>query len=95
MYSDYTFITPHAKLTSEEILRAKQLFEAHAETLDVKVKNYNADNGRFQDLILKEDCHQKGQMLSFCGVAAQFQNVKAEKRLRVYRIQQRPLYNML
>ena len=82
MLSDYTYITFHTKLTSEETLRAKHAFEAHAETLGVQVRNYHADNGRFQDLLFKEDCHQKGQMLSFCGVNAHFQNGKAEKKIR-------------
>ena len=48
----------------------------------MQVRNYHADNGRFQDLLFKEDGHQKGQMLSFCGVNAHFQNGKAEKKIR-------------
>jgi len=82
MLSDSTYIAFHTKLTSEETLRAKHAFEAHAEILGVQVRNYHADNGWFQDLIFKEDCHQKGQMLSFCGVNAHFQNVNTEKKIR-------------
>jgi hypothetical protein len=82
MLSDYIYITFHTKLTTEETLRAKHAFEAHAETLGVQLRNYHADNGWFQDLLFKEDCHQKGQMLSFCGVNAHFQNGKAEKKIR-------------
>jgi hypothetical protein len=33
-------------------------------------------------LKFKEDCHQKGQNLSFCGINAHFQNGKAEKKIR-------------
>ncbi len=82
MLSDYTYIAFHTKLTSEETLRSKHAFEAHAETLGVQVRNYHADNGQFQDLLFKEDCHQKSQMMSFCGVNAHFQNGKAEKKIR-------------
>jgi hypothetical protein len=60
MLSDSTYIAFHTKLTSEETLRAKHAFEAHAETLGVQVRNYHADNGWFQDLLFKEDSHQKG-----------------------------------
>jgi hypothetical protein len=48
----------------------------------MQVRNYHADNGQFQDLLFKEDGHQKGQMLSFYGVNAHFQNGKAEKKIR-------------
>ncbi len=82
LYSDYTYISFHIKLTSDETLRAKQSFEAHAKSLGVKVQSYHADNGWFQYLKFKEDCHQKGQKLSFCGVNAYFQNGKAEKKIR-------------
>jgi hypothetical protein len=95
MLSDYTYITFHTKLTSEETLRAKYAFEAHAETLGVQVRNYHADNGQFQDLLFKEDCHQKGQMLSFCGVNAHFQNGKTEKKIRDLQDAARTLYYML
>jgi hypothetical protein len=82
LFSDYTFLVFHTRLTSDETIRAKQLFEAHAATFGVKILNYHADNGRFQDLGFKEDCDYKGQGLSFCGVNAHFQNGKAEKKIR-------------
>jgi hypothetical protein len=82
LFSDYTFLVFHTRLTSDETIRAKQLLEAHAATFGVKILNYHADNGRFQDLGFKEDCDYKGQGLSFCGVNAHFQNGKAEKKIR-------------
>jgi hypothetical protein len=44
--------------------------------------NYHADNGRFQGLGFKEDCHHKWQQLRFFGVNAHFKNGKAEKIIR-------------
>jgi len=50
LFSDYTFLVFHTRLTSDETIRVKQLFEAHAATFGVKILNYHTDNGRFQDL---------------------------------------------
>ena len=44
--------------------------------------NYHADNGRFQDNAWKNDCENKAQGLTFCGVNAHWQNGKAEKKIR-------------
>ncbi len=82
MFSDYTYLYFHTAITSEETLKAKQAFEAHASTYGVKVENYHADNGRFQDIKYKQDCHEKGQTISYCGVNAHFQNGRAEKKIR-------------
>jgi hypothetical protein len=81
MYSDYTFIYLHTNITSEETIKAKIAFENHADTFGVKIRQYHADNGRFQDVDFKKDCENKGQILSFCGVNAHFQNGWAEKNI--------------
>ncbi len=77
MYSNYTFIYFHTKLTSEETLEAKVAFEAHAKSFGVTIQQYHADNGRFQDTAFKNHCQEHGQLLTFCGVNAHFQNGKA------------------
>jgi hypothetical protein len=82
LYSDYTYVYLHTKITSEETLKAKKAFELHAESFGVKVKQYHADNGRFQDIAFKTHCEQHGQSLTFCGVNAHFQNGRAERRIR-------------
>jgi hypothetical protein len=47
LFSDYTYFVFHTRQTSEETIRAKQLFEAHAAIFGVKIMNYHADNDRF------------------------------------------------
>jgi hypothetical protein len=81
-YSDYTYLHFHIALTSEETMKAKRAFEAHAESFGVRVERYHADNGRFQDVMFRNDCLEKGQDLSFCGVNAHFQNGRAERKIR-------------
>lgn len=81
-YSDYTYVHIHTRLTSEETVKAKQAFETHLSTHGVKVNQYHADNGRFQDNLFKGDCKSKNQQLTFCDVNARFQNRRAEKKIR-------------
>jgi hypothetical protein len=82
LFSDYTYVYLHTRITSEETLKAKKAFEAHAESFGVKIRQYHADNGRFQDIAFKSHCVQQGQELTFCGVNAHFQNGRAERRIR-------------
>jgi hypothetical protein len=82
IYSDHTFIYLQVKLTSEETVKAKVAFEAHAKTYGINVQQYHADNGRFQDTAFKNACKEQGQELSFCGVKAHFQNGRAERKIR-------------
>jgi hypothetical protein len=82
LYSNYTYVYLHAKITSDETVKAKKAFELHAESFGVKIKQYHADNGRFQDIAFKIHCEQQGQTLTFFGVTAHFQNGRAECRIR-------------
>jgi hypothetical protein len=82
LYSDYTFIYFHTAITTEETLKAKRAFEVHSDSFGVKIKQYHADNGRFQDVRFKEDCANQGQLITFCGVNAHFQNGRAERKIR-------------
>jgi hypothetical protein len=61
---------------TEETLKAKKAFEIHADSFGVKVRQYHADNGRFQDIKFKEDYMEQAQRITYCGVNAYFQ--KAE-----------------
>lgn len=74
LYSDYTYVYLHTKITSDETVKAKKAFELHTESFGVRIKQYHADNGRFQDIAFKMHCEQQGQMLTLCGVNAHFQN---------------------
>jgi hypothetical protein len=82
MYSSYTFIYFHTKLTSEETVKAKVAFEAHVKSFGVSIQPYHTDNGRFQDTAFKNHCHEQGQLLTFCGDNSHFQNGKAERRIK-------------
>ena len=81
-FSGLSYIHMQWQLTSVETLEAKHAFEAFARRHYVKIKHYHADNGRFADNAFLEDITKKGQMISFCGVNAHFQNGIAEKRIR-------------
>jgi hypothetical protein len=69
-------------ITAEETLKAKKAFELHAESFGVQIKQYHADNGRFQDIKFKEHCIEQSQRLTYCGVNAHFQNGRAERKIR-------------
>jgi hypothetical protein len=45
----------HTTVMCGEIIRAKHAFEEQTATIGIKIKNYHADNGRFQDIVYKED----------------------------------------
>jgi len=68
--------------TLSRTVKAKNTFETWAKSNNVQVRNYHADNGRFQDNLWRQDCETKGQGLTFCGVNAHWQNGLAEKRIR-------------
>ena len=61
---------------------AKHVFKRSAEQGGVKIKHYQADNGRFAHNALIQDCQTNRQSLSYCGVNAHFQNGIAERRIR-------------
>ena len=87
-YSGLSYIHMQRQLTSEETLEAKNAFEAFAWCQYVKIWHYHADNGRFADTAFLEDVNNKGQMISFCGVNAHFQNGIAENVFVIYRNKQ-------
>jgi hypothetical protein len=47
----------------------------------VEILHYHADNGRFAEMVWKEDVRLKGQQLTFLGVGAHHQNGRAKKRI--------------
>jgi len=81
-FSGANYLVPQVSLTSEETVRAKHTFETWAKSNNVQIRNYHAENGRFQDNLWRQDCEKQGQGLTFCGVNAHWQNGLAEKRIR-------------
>jgi hypothetical protein len=80
--SDYTFVHLQSDSSSKQTLIAKREFERHAAGMNVIVKRYHADNGRFVDNAWTEHLKEKNQYMTLCGVNAHHQNGKVEKRIR-------------
>jgi hypothetical protein len=90
LFGDYTYIYLHTEITSKETVRAKKVFEVHADSFGIKIKQYHADNGQFQDIAFKAHCEQQGQGLMICGVNAHFQNGRADKKLEIFKMEREP-----
>jgi hypothetical protein len=59
--SDYTYVHLQCDSTSKETLIAKKEFERHCAGMNVTVKQYHADNGRFVDNVWMNDLKEKNQ----------------------------------
>ena len=59
--------------TGDATLEAKNAFERNAMTRGIDIKGYHADNGRYAEPTFKNDCNNKLQKLTFCGVGAHHQ----------------------
>ena len=68
--------------TSESTLEAKEAFECASKERGDIIKGYHADNGCYVEHIFKDDCHDKMQRLTLCGVAAHHQNGIAEAKTK-------------
>jgi hypothetical protein len=69
--------------SAAETLEAKHAFELWSNSNGVRIRHYHADNGRYAENVFMADVARKGQTISFCGVNANFQNGKAERRIRL------------
>ena len=68
--------------SGESTNAAMNAFERDSMSHDVQIKHYHADNGRFADTSFKDDCDNKLQQLTFCGVGAHHQNGIAERSIK-------------
>jgi hypothetical protein len=66
----------------EEMLDAKEAFEAFASTHGISVKAYHADNGIFIANKWVESCKKAGQGLTFAGINSHHENGIAEWRIK-------------
>jgi hypothetical protein len=82
-YSDATFVHLQKSTSAQETLEAKHAFQRWANSHHVQIRHYHADNRRFAETVFMADVAKQGQMISFCGVNAHFQNGKAERRIRL------------
>jgi hypothetical protein len=77
-----SYVHLQESLTSADTVEAKEVFEAFARNMGVRIQHYHADNGRFADNDFMNTVKKQQQTISFCGVNAHFQNGIAEKRMR-------------
>ena len=82
-FSDYVYNHLITAVTSEATLLSKQAYERMAQSHDVKIRAYHADNLRFNDSNFTSDCNRSGQSLTFCGVGAHHQNAIAEAKVKL------------
>ncbi|MFM7530824.1 MAG: reverse transcriptase domain-containing protein [Nodosilinea sp.] len=81
-YSGWGHVCLQKTQSGQETLEAKRSFERLCLKDGVKVHHYHADNGVFRSKLWLDDCHLRGQGITFAGVDAHHQNGKAEVRIR-------------
>ena len=81
-FTDYTYLHLMKDTTADSTLEAKNSYERLMQSYGHKVLGYHADNGRFAETAFRQDCKDKAQKLSFCGVGSHHQNGIAERRIR-------------
>ncbi len=78
----FVYVALMTDQTAETTLEAKHAFEHFAETRQVKVEHYHADNGIFADSLFMKDIKQSMQRITFCGVGAHHQNGITERMIK-------------
>jgi hypothetical protein len=81
-YSDLSYVHLLKSQSGEEVLEAKEVFEAYASTFGIDIRHYHADNGIFNEKAWRQLCSKSHQGLSFAGVNGHHQNGQAERRVR-------------
>jgi hypothetical protein len=76
--SEFTYVYLQKTTNASETLEAKRQFELYVRSHGITVRHYRADNGRFIESVWVNDARDKGQDISYSGVAAHHQNGKAE-----------------
>jgi len=81
-HSGYSFSSLQTSLDGEQTLQAKIDFETHANTFDVQIRSYRADNGRFAEKSFRDSIKMARQTIDFCGVGAHHQNGIIERHFQ-------------
>jgi len=81
--NDSEFVYSHfqTSLDLDQTIASKQAFEAVADSYDVKVKSYLADNGIFAKNAFKQAVANDNQSIRFCAVSAHNQNGIVERKI--------------
>jgi hypothetical protein len=80
-YSRWSYVHFQKTTSGAETVEAKRAFERLAASHNVRVRHYNADNGRIAENLFMQEIIRCGQTITFCGVNAHFQNGIAERRI--------------
>jgi hypothetical protein len=80
-HSKLKYIHLMTRLTSEETMDAKCVFEHFTKQQDFCILHYHCNNGFFANNAFKNNCNAKGQCLTFCGINAHFQNSITKKAI--------------
>ena len=65
----------------EQTNQAKRSFEVELSNHNVKVKAHRADNGRFVDIVFRDEVQNFNQAITYCGVVAHHQNSSLERHV--------------
>ena len=80
--TDWTKVHLMQDASGDSTLEAKNAFERNCMLRNVVPRGYHADNGRYAENTFKQDCVNKNQTLTFCGVGAHHQNGVAESKIK-------------
>ena len=80
-YSGFTFSHLQTSLDTDQTIQSKQEFETIAYNMDVKIRSYRADNGRFLEKGYREAVTACRQTIDYCGVGAHGQNGIVERNI--------------
>ena len=81
-YSDLGYVHLLKSQSGNELMEAKEAFEAYADSLGVQIRHYHVDNGIFNAKVWRQSCSNLHQGLTYAGVNAHHQNGIAERRVR-------------
>jgi hypothetical protein len=81
-FSDFTHVHLMKSQDGDEVLAAKQSFEATADSHGIRVKHYHADNGIFAAKQWMDNCRDSHQGVTFAGVDSHHQNGRAERKIQ-------------
>ena len=77
-FSRMGFVWLQKSASAPETLEGKAAFEAFSKDRGASVQAHHADNGIFKANAWVQNCHEKGQTLTFAGANAHHQNGMAE-----------------
>ena len=69
-----TYVHFRKSTTGNKAVKEKHAFEQYAATFVVNIQEYHADNGAFNNLVVKESITYANQTIAFSGFDAHHQN---------------------